>query len=94
MANALNTTKATNQVTDKRQHVFEGVVVGTNEAKTIRVSVESVKIHPKYRKQYSVSKKYAVHDETGVAKVGNKVSFVECRPLSKTKRWRLVSILK
>lgn len=72
---------------------FEGVVVSTKENKTIHVLVESIKSHPKYHKQYTRSKKYAVHDEKGTAKSGDKVLFEECRPLSKTKRWTLVQVI-
>ena len=72
----------------------EGVVVSAKEDKTIRVEVESTKTHPKYKKQYVTSKKYAVHDEKGTAKVGDTVLFEECRPLSKSKRRTLVKILK
>jgi small subunit ribosomal protein S17 len=58
--------------------------------KTIVVTVETVKIHPKYKKRYSESKRYKVHDEKNQYKEGDKVSFVECRPLSKDKRWRVL----
>ncbi|MFA6427583.1 MAG: 30S ribosomal protein S17 [Candidatus Magasanikbacteria bacterium] len=81
----------TNNVQHRR---FEGEVTSTKEHKTIHVLVKSIKNHPKYKKNYVVGKKFAVHDETGRAKVGNVVVFEECRPLSKTKRWTLVSILK
>lgn len=73
---------------------FIGEVVGVKEDKTIHVSVKTTKMHPKYRKQYVTTKKYAVHDEKNKVKVGDKVSFQECRPLSKTKRWRLIEIVK
>lgn len=73
---------------------FDGVVVSATENKTIHVSVKSIKMNTKYQKQFSTSKKYAVHDEKNDAKVGDAVLFEECRPLSKTKKWRLVSILK
>jgi small subunit ribosomal protein S17 len=69
---------------------FHGVVVGDKNDKTIVVKVESVKKHPKYQKRYVVSQKYKVHDETNHYHVGDKVSFVECRPLSRDKRWRVV----
>lgn len=75
----------------KRQ--FQGVVVGAAEQKTVRVSVKTIKMNEKYRKQYSTSKKYAVHDEKGIAKVGDTVIFEECRPLSKTKKWRVVTVV-
>ncbi len=69
---------------------FIGVVVSDKSAKTIVVKVESVKIHPKYQKRYTVSRKYKVHDENNKFKVGDKVTFVECRPLSRDKRWRVI----
>jgi len=73
---------------------FEGVVVSTKEDKTIHVRVERVNMHTKYRKQYVTSKKYAVHDEKNVATVGDIVTFQECRPYSKTKRWYLTGVVK
>lgn len=75
--------------TNKRK--LTGEVVSDKMAKTIVVKVESVKVHPKYQKRYTVSKKYKVHDETNQYKVGDKVVFVECRPLSRDKRWRVLS---
>jgi len=69
---------------------FNGVVVGDKMDKTRVVSVESVKIHPLYKKRYKVNKKYKVHDEKNLYKVGDKVRFLECRPLSKDKRWRMI----
>jgi len=73
---------------------FEGEVVSDSENKTIHVKVESIKSHPKYKKQYKVHKKYAVHDQKRTAKIGDKVLIEECRPISKTKKWRLVEIIK
>ena len=70
---------------------FNGVVVSDKNDKTIVVKVESVKKHPKYQKRYTVSRKYKVHDEKNEFHVGDKVSFVECRPLSRDKRWRVTS---
>lgn len=69
---------------------FFGIVVSAKSDKTIVVKVESVKIHPKYKKRYTVSRNYKVHDEKNVHKEGDKVSFVECRPLSRDKRWRVL----
>lgn len=73
---------------------FEGEVVSAAMQKTIRVRVDRVKTHPKYRKQYATARHYLVHDEKGIAKAGNRVLFEECRPISKTKRWRLISVMK
>jgi small subunit ribosomal protein S17 len=78
-----------NTSTKKRE--FIGEVVSTSMNKTITVRVDSIKTHPKYGKQYKRSKKYHVHDELNACKVGEKVTFVECRPLSKTKRWRVIA---
>lgn len=69
---------------------FSGVVVSDKSDKTIVVKVETVKIHPKYRKRYTVSRKYKVHDEKNEFKAGDKVNFIECRPMSRDKRWRVV----
>ena len=73
---------------------FDGVVVSSTENKTIHVAVNSIKMNTKYQKQYTTRKKYAVHDEKNEAKVGDAVLFEECRPLSKTKKWRLIKVMK
>lgn len=72
---------------------FEGQVVSAKSEKTISVLVKIKKMHPKYKKQYIVSKKFAVHDEKSLAKEGDKIIFEECRPMSKTKKWRLINVL-
>ena len=69
---------------------FQGIVVSDKQDKTIVVKVDRVKIHPKYKKRFTVSKKYKVHDEKNQYREGDKVSFIECRPLSKDKRWRVI----
>jgi small subunit ribosomal protein S17 len=69
---------------------FEGVVLSDKSDKTIVVLVERTKKHPKYQKRYKVGRKFKVHDETNSYKVGDKVSFIECRPLSKEKKWRVI----
>ncbi|MFN3301542.1 MAG: 30S ribosomal protein S17 [Patescibacteria group bacterium] len=73
---------------------FKGVVVSDKMDKTIVVRVERIKVHPKYKKRYKVHKKFKVHDEKNEAKVNDWVIFEECRPISKEKKWRLVSIIK
>ena len=75
-------------------HLFEGEVVSVVENKTAHVLVKSTKMNQKYKKQFVTTKKYAVHDEENKAKVGDKVIFQECRPISKTKKWRLMEVLK
>lgn len=76
------------------RRLMAGKVVSVAMNKTIVVNVERLKMHPKYKKQYRVSRKYPVHDERSAAKLGDMVEFIECRPLSKTKRWRLSKIVK
>ena len=80
----------TSKEVSKRQ--FEGVVVSISGNKTVKVKVDTHKIHPKYNKQYKQSRNFAAHDETGKAKVGDMVVIQECRPLSATKRWFVVSV--
>jgi len=75
----------------KNNRKLKGVVVSDKMDKTITVKVESLKVHPKYHKRYVSSRKYKVHDEKGQHKVGDVVSFVECRPISKDKRWRVIN---
>lgn len=71
-----------------------GRVVSDTNNKTITVLVETYKKHPKYGKRVKYSKKYAVHDETNKAKVGDVVRIVETKPLSKTKRFYLAEIVE
>ncbi|KKP59637.1 MAG: 30S ribosomal protein S17 [Candidatus Magasanikbacteria bacterium GW2011_GWC2_34_16] len=72
---------------------FVGLVTSAKMDKTIVVKVDRMKENLKYHKSFRVSKKYHVHDEKGLAKEGDKVEFCQCRPLSKTKCWRLVKVL-
>jgi small subunit ribosomal protein S17 len=74
--------------------IFQGKVTSDQMDKTIVVEVNRIKVHPLYKKRYRVSKKYKVHDEKNEAKIGDKVAFKECRPISKDKKWRLVEIIK
>lgn len=71
-----------------------GKVVSTSMDKTIVVLTETYKNHPLYKKRVKYSKKYKAHDEEGKAKVGDTVKIVACRPLSKTKRYTLDSIVE
>jgi small subunit ribosomal protein S17 len=73
------------------QRRFKGTVVSDKGDKTIVVAVERAKINSKYLKRFAVTKKYQVHDEKNQYKIGDEVNFVECRPISKTKRWRVVN---
>ena len=77
-----------------RRTSLQGVVVSDKMDKTIVVEVETHKRHPKYAKRIKYSNKYYAHDERNEAKVGDVVTIMGCRPLSATKRFRLVSIDK
>ena len=77
-----------------RRTSLQGVVVSDKMNKTIVVEVETHKRHPKYAKRIKYSNKYYAHDEKNEAKVGDVVTIMGCRPLSATKRFRLVSIDK
>lgn len=69
---------------------FNGVVVGDKMDKTIIVRVDRIKKDKKYGKRYTASRKYKVHDSKNQFKTDDKVNFIECRPLSKDKRWRVI----
>lgn len=73
--------------------VFTGTVVSTKMEKTITVVVDTYKKHSLYGKRVKVSKKYHAHDENSIAKVGDVVTIMETRPLSATKRFRLVDVV-
>lgn len=73
---------------------LRGIIISDKMQKTVVVKVERIKEHPKYKRRYKLHKKYKAHDEKGEYKVGDKVIIEECRPLSKDKRWRVISKLK
>ena len=79
---------------EKTNRELVGKVVSSVNNKTITVLVETYKKHPLYGKRVKSSKKYAVHDESNRAKVGDVVRIVETRPLSKTKRFYLAEVVK
>ena len=58
--------------------------------KTIVVSVDSYKMHPKYKKRYKITNKFYAHDEANTSKEGDKVTIKEVKPISKLKRWVLI----
>lgn len=68
-----------------------GVVVSDKMSKTIVVRIERQKIYPKYKARYKVFKKYKAHDKGNVSKIGEIVTIEECRPISKDKKWRVIS---
>jgi small subunit ribosomal protein S17 len=73
--------------------IYTGIVVSDKMDKTITVVVDTYKKSPLYGKRVKVSKKFHVHDEEGLAGMGDTVTIMETRPLSKTKRFRLVEVV-
>ena len=74
--------------------VREGIVVSDKMEKTIVVAIETMILHPIYKKRVKRTTKFKAHDENNVAKIGDKVKIMETRPLSKDKNWRLVEVLE
>jgi small subunit ribosomal protein S17 len=71
-----------------------GVVVSNKADKTVVVKVERKIQHPLYGRTVKQSKKYMAHDETNTCAIGDVVKIVECRPLSKQKRWMVLEIVQ
>ena len=79
---------------NKERRELIGVVVSDKADKTITVKVETYRKHPLYGKRVKYSKKFRAHDELNTAKEGDIVEIMETRPLSATKRYRLVKIVQ
>jgi len=73
------------------KRILQGLVVSDKQDKTVVVRVERRVMHPVYKKFITRSKKYAAHDEANRFKVGDLVRIQECRPLSKTKCWEVLT---
>lgn len=71
-----------------------GMVVSNAMEKTIVIRVESVVMHPLYQRFVRRSRKFTAHDETNTCKIGDKVQITECRPISRTKRWRVERVIE
>src|SRR4051812_49306628 len=95
MSSAPSTDKKTDQQDDRgdRKRVI-GVVVSDKMAKTRVVAVTELYKHSQYGKYLKRTQKFHIHDEANSSKMGDKVLIVETRPLSKTKRWRLMQVLE
>jgi len=76
-----------------KRKIRTGKVVSDKMDKTVVVAVETLRRHPLYKKAIKRTKRYKVHDGGNVCKVGDKIKFVETRPLSKEKRWRVIEII-
>lgn len=91
-AAAATVTAAANARGNRKERV--GEVISNKMAKTIIVRVERRFPHPRFKKVVTGYKKFYAHDEKAEAKVGDRVRIEETRPLSKTKRWRLVEVVE
>lgn len=80
--------------TRARRKTRTGIVVSDKMDKTIVVSIETMVGHPLYRKRIKRTTKFKAHDENNECHIGDVVTIMETRPLSKDKRWRLVEILE
>ncbi|MGQ9512287.1 30S ribosomal protein S17 [Thermodesulfitimonas sp.] len=77
-----------------RRKVRVGRVVSDKMDKTVVVAVETLVRHPLYQRTVRRTKKVKAHDPENACRVGDKVRIMECRPLSKEKRWRVVEIIE
>lgn len=72
------------------RRILEGNVISTKTEKTVTVLVERKYMHPVYKKYIKSTQKFTAHDENNSCKEGERVQIIECRPLSKTKRWAVL----
>ena len=75
--------------TAKQKRILKGEIVSDKMDKTVVVKVSRLKVHPKYKKRYKITKRFKVHDEKNEYHTGDKVMIEETRPLSKEKRWEV-----
>lgn len=78
----------------KDRKVYQGKVVSDKMDKTITIQIDTYKNHPVYGKRVRYSKKYKAHDEENQANMGDVVKIMETRPLSATKRFRLIEVVE
>jgi small subunit ribosomal protein S17 len=79
---------------DRKLKVLTGVVISKSGNKSIKVALDYKVKHPKYGKYIKRRTKIGVHDEHNHGGVGDVIEIAECRPISKTKNWRLVKVVK
>lgn len=70
---------------------LQGIIVSDKMQKTVVVSVETVKEHPKYKRRFKMHKNYKAHNENTEIKMGDNVIIEECAPISKDKCWKVIS---
>ena len=77
-----------------RRKTLVGIVTSNKMDKSIVVSIEETRRHPLYGKSTKITKKFMAHDANNECQIGDKVRIMETRPLSKSKRWRLVEVVE
>ena len=82
------------KVIDKSQRIRYGLVTSNKMDKTVVVVVESLKKHSRYKKYIKRTKRYKVHDEKNECNIGDTITFVETKPISKQKNWKLLKIVE
>ena len=92
MAEQKDKAKAQRSKSGKKE--FFGTVKSDKMEKTIVVSIETLTLHPLYKKYIKRSKKVKAHDEKNEARIGDLVRVIECRPISKEKCWKLAEIIE
>jgi small subunit ribosomal protein S17 len=90
----MNEKRVTMTELTKSERTLQGKVVSDQRDKTITVLVETQKRHPVYEKIMKRHRKFHVHDEKNLGKIGDVVLIASCRPISKTKHWRLLNVIK
>lgn len=92
MVSELNETDTTAVRGRAREEI--GVVLSDRMDKTVVVAVERASQHPLYKKVVRVRRKFVAHDETNDCRSGDRVRILECRPMSRRKRWRVTEVLE
>ncbi len=82
------------QTERSRRQVLSGTVVSDKMDKTVTIKVERTVMHPLYKRFMKKSQKYVAHDETNDCNIGDRVVITACRPLSRSKRWRVTEIVE
>ena len=87
-------TEDTKQPVEQHRLTKNGIVVSNKNTKTVTVRVDRVTQHPVYKRSVRRSKNFHAHDATDALQIGDKVTIVESRPLSKNKRWRVQRVIE
>lgn len=82
------------KVIQRQKKVLQGVIVSDKMDKTAVALVERTIQHSLYKKRIRRSKKYKIHDEQNECQIGDHVKLIECKPISKDKRWRLLEVVR